>query len=231
MYEEISRTLFNKTQMAFYRNIKKIKVGKIDNYAAAFDYSLKIGQALADAVRDNISSDLLPDGRLYYEIADIILRPLFQAEQELIMWVANIAQQTINKKAGLNLATQKPDLKPGRIEGIVQKAADAEVFDEVKPLLYEPIKTVAKSVVDETVKANVEFQNSLGLDARIIRTAFSGCCDWCASLAGEYDYKTAPEDVYRRHRGCCCLVEYVPIRKIGFRQNVHKQNEWRYVGE
>ena len=80
------------------------------------------------------------------------------------------------------------------------------------------MKTFVRKAVDDTLKANVEFQGKAGLRPRVVRTAESRCCKWCTALAGSYDYPHVPKDVYRRHQRCRCRVEYDPGE--GRRQNV-----------
>lgn len=68
----------------------------------------------------------------------------------------------------------------------------------------------SQSVVDDTVKANADFQYKAGLKPKIIRTEAGNCCDWCKGLAGVYAYPDVLKDVYRRHRFCWCTVDYHP---------------------
>lgn len=65
-----------------------------------------------------------------------------------------------------------------------------------------------QSFYDHYVEANVRFRSRLGMKAVIIRRQLGHCCDWCASLAGIYDPSNAPDDIYRRHSNCRCLVTY-----------------------
>jgi hypothetical protein len=75
------------------------------------------------------------------------------------------------------------------------------------------------SVVDDMVKANMDFHHKLGLKPRITRKAAAGCCEWCDALEGEYEYPDdVPDDVFRRHQRCRCTVEYEP--SSGRKQNV-----------
>ena len=48
-------------------------------YPAALDYADLVGGALAEAFRLHLSADTLPDGRMYWNIADRVLRPLLEA--------------------------------------------------------------------------------------------------------------------------------------------------------
>ena len=49
-----------------------------DTYTAAAAYAELVGSALADAFRRNLTADILPDGRLYWNIADRVVRPLLE---------------------------------------------------------------------------------------------------------------------------------------------------------
>ena len=70
-------------------------------------------------------------------------------------------------------------------------------------------------------KNYVNFQGRSGLTPKIFRKAERKCCDWCAQLAGEYDYPDVPDEVYQRHERCRCTVEYDPADGKRKRQNVH----------
>ena len=82
------------------------------------------------------------------------------------------------------------------------------------------------SIVDDTIKTNVDFHNKLGLKPKIVRKMNGKCCDWCKEVEGEYEYPNVPKDVFRRHRFCRCTVEYEPGN--GKRQNVHTK-KWQDV--
>ena len=89
--------------------------------------------------------------------------------------------------------------------------------------MAEPIVNFSQSIVDETIKANAEFQAKAGLRPKIIRREAGNCCDWCKGLVGTYTYPDVPEDVYKRHRYCRCTVDYYP--RDGKKQNIHTK-EW-----
>lgn len=65
-----------------------------------------------------------------------------------------------------------------------------------------------QSFYDHYVEANVKFRSKLGMKNVIIRRQLGHCCDWCAGLAGIYDVYNIPDDVYKRHENCRCLVTY-----------------------
>ena len=189
-----------------------------DTYAAAADYAELVGSALAEAFRRNLTADALPDGRLYWNIADRVVRPLLEEEHLLVADASAAVQQALNQQANLGIAPQRAVLPTDAVDDLLNKVSTAEQFADVAWALDEPVRTFSRMVVDDTLKRNVDFQGKAGLRPRVIRTAESHCCKWCSALAGTYDYPRVPKDVYRRHERCRCRVEYDP--GSGRRQNV-----------
>ena len=189
-----------------------------DTYAAAADYAELVGNALAEAFRRNLTADALPEGRLYWNIADRVVRPMLEEEHLLVADASAAVQQALNRQANLGIAPQRAVLNTDAVNGLLNKVSMAEQFKDVAWALDEPVRTFSRMVVDDTLKRNVDFQGKAGLRPRVIRTAESHCCKWCSALAGTYDYPHVPKDVYRRHERCRCRVEYDP--GSGRRQNV-----------
>lgn len=206
---------------------QKIQSGSA-TYADASDYAYQIGQALSQAFGENLGSAVLPDGRMYYNIADRILRPLLEEDYSIVAKAAQMVQQALNQQAGIGITAQTAAVNLDRIQGIVDKVSNAEVFDDVAWVLDEPVKNFSMNVVDETIRQNVNFQGRSGLHPKVIRKAERKCCSWCSNLAGEYEYPDVPEDVYRRHENCRCTVEYDP--GSGRRQNIYTK-KWTTTTE
>lgn len=81
-------------------------------------------------------------------------------------------------------------------------------LDKFERFISNSFCNVGQSFYDHYVEANVNFRSKLGMKAVIIRRQLGHCCDWCADLAGIYDPANAPDNIYRRHRNCRCLVTY-----------------------
>lgn len=189
-------------------------------YKQAYEYAQEVGQALSSVLQVHINSEVLPDGHMYYNIADRILNPTLQNNHIIVAAVAAAIQVVLNKKAGLGLKGIEVPLNQHRIKSIVERVVHEEVFDEVDWILAEPIVNFTQSVVDDTIKVNAEFQFESGLHPKIIRIAYgSPPCKWCRSIEGVYKYPDVPEDVYKRHDRCRCIVEYDP-------GDARKQNVW-----
>lgn len=180
--------------------------------------AIELGTILSDVYKENIKSEILPEGRLFYNIAKRTVEPTIKQNYDLISNYSKDVQSALNKKAGLRIQGKPPDINQDRIEGIINRVS-SEKFEEVKWILDEPIKNFSQSIVDDTVKTNADFQYKLGLKPKIVRRETGSCCDWCKEVVGVYEYPKVPKDVYRRHRYCRCTVDYHP--GDGKVQNVH----------
>lgn len=227
--EDIAPALLEQLQSLFAQNLgdrpraaqllDKITTGGA-GYADAGDYAEEVGRALADAFA-TLTGDDLPDGRMYWNIADRVVRPLLETDHDLVTDAAVQVQQALNNAAGLGLKPQTAPLNTDRVDGLLNRLAAAPQFSDVAWLLQEPVVTFSRSAVDETLKANVDFQGKAGLRPKVVRRAEATACKWCRALVGSYEYPDVPDNVYRKHRDCHCVVEYDP--GTGRRQDVHKK--------
>lgn len=194
------------------------------SYAEANQYAIEVGEILANAYKNNISSDVLPDGKMYYNIANRIITPTMSNNYELISKVSAQIQKILNENAGIGINAVLPEMNTDRVDGIVNRVSNAENYDKVSWILQDTIVNFSQSIVDAFIKTNSEFQGKAGLSPKIVRKVAGRCCKWCSRLAGTYLYPDVPDDVYRRHQRCRCTVEYDP--KDGKVQNVHSK-QWR----
>ena len=193
-------------------------------FAQAQEYALEVSRLIGLAYEQNVSSAVLPDGRMYYNIASRLLPENLDENYRLVSQYAAGVQKSLNEKAGIGMKAQIPEKNEDRVRGIVEVAANAEHYDDISGLLPGIFDNFCQNVVDETIKANVNFQGKAGLVPKIFRRAERKCCEWCNNLAGEYRYPNVPEDVYRRHERCRCIVDYDP--GSGKLQNVHTK-QWK----
>ena len=203
---------------------KKIEAG-LATYVDAEDYSYLIGKALSEVFMDNLSSAVLPDGRMYFNIAQRVLQPLLEEDYDIVTKAATTVQTFLNQKANIGIKAQAAPINEDRIYGIVNKVAEAASFDDVKWVLNAPVVNYSMNVVDEILRSNVNFQGRSSLVPKVVRRSERKCCKWCSDLDGVYDYPMIPDDVYRRHERCRCTVEYDPADGKRRRQNVHTK-QW-----
>jgi len=228
LVKDITPDLLERIKKDFERQISsnsKISdlIGKLDKgtatYLDANEYSIEIGRTLANVLGKNISSDVLPNGKMYYNIANRIINDTLSRNHDIIADYAAKTQKALNTKAKIGLKVVKPVLNQDRIDGIVNRASSEDRFDNVKWILDEPIVNFSQSIVDDSIRENADIHYQKGLTPRIIRKESGKCCKWCRSIAGIYAYPDVPKDVYRRHQNCRCTVDYYP--GDGKVQNVH----------
>ena len=179
-------------------------------YAEANEYAIEAGRLLAGAYKNNISAAVLPDGKMYYNIADRVIGQTMKEDYQIISDVSAQIQKSLNEAAGIGINAIVPEMNTDRVMGIINRVSTAEKYNDVAWILQEPVVNFSQSIVDDTIKVNSEFHAEAGLTAKIVRKLAGGCCKWCSSLAGTYVYPDVPKDVYRRHENCRCTVDYTP---------------------
>jgi hypothetical protein len=189
-------------------------------YSEVNDLSVEVGDILAEVFGEHLSADMLPDGRMYYNIAKRTIEPMMINNYDIVTDNAVIVQEILNKQAGMGIKAQVPKLNQSRIDGIINRLDETEFFDDIKWILDEPIKNFTQAIVDDAIEKNTEFHKGLGLVPSVTRIVKGDCCDWCREVAGTYYSPDIPDDVYRRHRFCRCTVEYDP-------GDGKKKNAWK----
>lgn len=200
--------------------LKKVKQGNA-TYAEAQQYSVEVSKLIGQAYQKHVSSAVLPDGKMYYNIASRLLPTSLDENYALVSDYAVQVQQALNEAAGIGLKARSAALNQDRVDGLVDMVSNADQYDEVSSKLLSAIENFSQNVVDETIKENAEFHYQAGLTPKIIRKAAWKCCDWCNALVGSYSYPDVPKDVYRRHENCKCTVLYDPADGSKNFQNVH----------
>lgn len=221
-FDELKENDSKLTQLA-----KALDEGKATQQDAFF-YAKEIGILRRKVLDELVTDDILPDGRMYYNIAERLFNNNLYEDYKLICDYCKEAFTQVNNNAGINIKGQIPEYNQNKTDGIIEIADRAEQYSDVRNEIGEAIETNSKGVYDDTVRANAKFQYSSGLQPTIIRTAVGKTCKWCAEVAGRYDYRSVSDtgnDVFRRHANCDCLVVYSPHK--GIYQNVHgKRNQW-----
>lgn len=191
------------------------------NYGLANEYAIEVGKLLAQTYQEVLSKELLPDGKMYWNIADRVIKPTLENNYKLIIEYASDTQEFLNRNVGIGIKPITPPLNVDRIKGILERVSSEEDFDKIKWILDEPIVNFSQSVIDDSIKINADFHAKAGMNPKIIRVLQGHGCKWCRDVAGEYSYPNVPKDVYRRHERCRCTVDYKTTR--GSVQNVHSK--------
>jgi gp35 len=207
---------FGKSEIV--RNAFAMLEAKKSTYKTANEFAIEIGEILSKALRASLSADKLPDGKMYYNIAQRLLTDVLGRNHEIVSGYASDVQKNLNQEAKIGMEIQVPELNRDRIAGIVNRFSYEENFEDVSWLLGEPIVNFTQSIIDDSIRENAELHHKAGLQPEIVRKPYFHCCEWCQEVQGSYKYPRVPKDVYRRHQHCRCTVDYDP--KSGKIQNV-----------
>ena len=208
-----------------YKSNKKIpKLLETKNHANAYLYAQEVGEILAEVFDSKLSASILPEGKMFFNIAERILNETLGNNHKLVTEYAVELQTALNKEAGIGLKPKTNKINQDRIDGLVNRLSTEDNFDEVKWILKDPVANFSRSVMDDFIMTNADFHAKAGLKPKITRYVNSEHCDWCDKLAGTYDY---PVDriIYARHENCDCVVEYHPKDGRGI-QNAYTKR-WR----
>lgn len=189
---------------------------------------------IAELIGDNIAATLADD------YSDEALDILTEVGYEVVSDAGVIAQNNLNRAAGIGIKPMTKKYPQGAVSAIKEDIAKLAP-EAVATALKDKLPTMFMRFVDEVVKYNADFQADAGLEPIIVRT-WSGSypshdtkhTDWCHDLAGTYVLGTArdaPANVYVRHEGCRCKVEYFPNAQAKGQITALAKNELDYYGE
>lgn len=223
LLEQIQRefeeqTARNKTITQF---LNRIRDGTA-TFEDAQAYSSLLGRILSQVLQENLAEGVLPDGKLYWNIAQRIITPLLQKNFDLVNFSAEEVQKLLDQADGIGLKAVKAVMPDERIKGLLEYICAPEEFEEVQRRLGGPVQNITETFFDDFIQRNAAFRYKAGMNPQIIRTSGGEPCEWCSKLAGVYDYDSAPKDVYRRHDNCQCQVVY-KNNKLGYMEDVHSK--------
>lgn len=233
MAADVVPVLNEKIQTSFQSNMmrdrriaqisKRIRDGTA-TFVDGHDYAERLGESLSKALISNLNEENLPDGRLYYNIAKRTVTPALRNNYELTNEAAEQIQSNIDSGLGIGLKSVKAEFPESRIKGLINKMTTEGIsLEDALIWLGEPIINNSEAFFDDFIDSNAKFRTEAGLKATITRIAEANCCPWCDSLAGTYEYGSAPDDIYRRHQYCRCTVTYQTGKKS---QNVWSKSQW-----
>lgn len=209
--------------------LKKIEGGTAKMEEVAL-LSKQLGRRASQAIGAHVNVAALPDGKMYYNIADTILSGVLKDNYDIINSAAAECQKALDSQAGINIRPQQAEFPAERVQAVANAASIPDITEEVMiRRMTAPAQNITESFYNDYVQKNVKFRSDAGLDCYIIRNDHGGCCKWCSKLAGKYHYpEDVPKDVYRRHDNCGCTVTYLNGRKA---QNVWSKTKWNISDE
>jgi len=199
----------------------KLNFARIRDGTATHDdsyrFARELGNILKQSLNDNLSAEVLPDGKMYYNIAERILSETLGTNYELISANTANIQTVLNNESGLAIKGVKSDLNSDKVKGIIDRVSNADDFEDIRWMICDPIENFSESIVDDTIHACADFLEKSGIETYVVRTASGGCCEWCNNLSGVYEYDTIAlnhHDIWKRHESCHCQVN-VKTNKYG----------------
>lgn len=204
--------------------LKKIEGGTAKMEEVAL-LSKRLGLRVSQAIGAHVNVAALPDGKMYYNIADTILTGVLKDNYDVINSAAAECQKALDSQVGINITPQQAEFPTERVQAVVNAASMPDIAeDKMIRRMTAPAQNITESFYNDYVQKNVKLRSDAGLDCYIIRNDHGGCCEWCSKLAGKYHYpEDVPKDVYRRHDNCGCTVTYLNGRKA---QNVWSKTKW-----
>ena len=193
------------------KEVNKLLV-KIENGTAShidsYQFAQKVSDLLNYAIKKNMTEGTLPNGKLYYHIAEDVLTPLLKNNHALVTNYVKDVQTILNKKDDIQFKGRTAKVNTDRIEGICSEYSRADKFDGTQAELSDSIENYSLSSVDDTIKENVRFLSNLGYYEVVVRHAESGACKWCRNLDGTYEYSSDMDNtIFKRHKRCRCTIE------------------------
>lgn len=222
--EDITPNLISKVNKAFNkyyktdRNVFQLidRANKgLATYNDAYKYAVAVGNARAKAFKSELSSAVLPNGRMYYNIGSPLIHDSLSTNFQMVSDYSVATQKSLNRRNKIGLKPQKAKYDKEKVEGFINRLDSEPDFDAVSWILEEPVRLYTMAIVDDTMKANADFQSRAGIIATVIRIPAAGCCKWCDDLAGEYTYPGVADEVFMRHDNCRCTLEYNGSKMTG----------------
>lgn len=185
-------------------NLDKGKANYLDATNLAVEIGNVCGEILDDLDLSKISVDELET------FARNVVAEVYSYGQQFMNDICKQIQQEINDFNNIGIKALNVKIDKSRIDNIVKRYAQAEAISDVDFLAGADVAgNVMRSVVQKNIEENSRFHTSAGVPNKLIRhTGSNGCCKWCQSVAGEYDYGSEPSDFWAIHKDCTCWIEY-----------------------
>jgi len=88
------------------------------------EYSRRVGECASAAMIAVLKEDNLPNGILYFNIAEKTIKPIFMKAHQLINEAAGTVQMVDDKKQGIGLKPITADFPEERVDALINKLVD-----------------------------------------------------------------------------------------------------------
>lgn len=224
--KRIRETFEGNADKALEKLRKKLEKGTA-TYADVLKYASETGQEAGRVLAEELPA-LYPDGVIPEADAARLLPPTLRSNNAMVLEAAGQVQKAKNLKEGVQLNAVLPEYNADYEQMLIQRVAEVVKTDKFWTHTFpQSVENMAMCAVDDTVRANADFQVRSGIHRKIRRQTVGKCCQWCSDLAGTYDYEdvnNAGNDVWRRHKNCDCLIEDVRDGRRGEVFNYREAN-------
>lgn len=179
--------------------------------------STRLGKHASDAFKKTLTVEALPDGKMYWNIADRTIRPVMEQIYNTNNLLESNALRLKDKAAGVNIGVVKGADPTARINEIIQFTLDSKTAEELSNALNLPVTTTALDFNDDFMEANAELRDKMGFK-QVITREYDGVglgngrrpCNWCIGRSGTYySYQEAKDaGAFERHTGCGCTIDW-----------------------
>lgn len=217
--------------------IKKARAGKATQEDITV-YTERLGIHASNALKSVLTPENLPNGTLYYNIAEKTIKPLLLDNYERINNIAIVQQASEDKTLGINIGIVKGGYPENRVNQVIDFATNAGTGKPLENALSDPVVSAHRKYYDDFLKENAMRRSRLGLYAVVTRI-YDGKglkkgtqeCQWCINRSGTWAYNDATRyGVFERHVGCGCTITYTTEKGHQIQTN-WTDNTWTDIGQ
>lgn len=242
--EDVAPELYSEIQKLYTQSVRsdskimgivsKVKEGK-GTQSDLRVMSERLGKHASDALKQVLKVDRLPDGKLYWNIAERTIKPTLEQMHSTVNAIASLEKRAEDIQHGIKLALKTGGDPSWRINEVMNFASNSVSQTELTNALTEPVKTTVLDFLDDFEKINAKTRAEAGIKQYVIREydgvgLKAGDCHWCIERAGTWTYQEAIDNgVFERHPGCGCSIEVVYEDGLAEKQTDWEHNTWSTV--
>lgn len=198
--------------------LNKLRTGK--NYREIYNYIRELG--FGDILKEYIDTQIYLESREDYKvIADAFIESCRKYSED-INDLSEIVQKSINDSLGIRIKPQRIGFNKAGVAALINDYIEKPEGES----LVNSLITYGAELTDSIIKANADIQSQSGFKIVVIRAyddrgvggkhgkygdKYLKSCTWCLSRQGAYNYDDLDKnsEVWQRHKGCSCSIDYV----------------------
>lgn len=131
IYENILDTFRNGIEKdeKIQRFLSKVEKGTAESEGVA-RYAQYLGEHAAEALKRSLKEETLPDGKLYWNIAERTILPLLQEVHKLVIDAAVTVTNMENERNGIGMKASRTKFPEERVRDLLNKLVNMSLSDE-----------------------------------------------------------------------------------------------------